>query len=65
MIYLHPDQTPGLHAFLFWTYVIIFLSVVTVSDGVEIPGEVNKAPVEDFIDVALVLWDSVVLCWEG
>ena len=34
--------------------MITFLHVVTVSDGLEIPGEVNKAPVEDFIDVALV-----------
>ena len=71
MIYLHLDQTPGLPAFLLWTYVITFLGVVTVSDGVEVHGEVNETPVEDFIDVALVhvcnehvLWDSVVLCWE-
>ena len=34
--------------------MITFLGVVTVSDGVEVHGEVNETPVEDFIDVALV-----------
>ena len=34
--------------------MIPFLGVVTVSDGVENHGGINKIPVEDSIDVALV-----------
>ena len=53
-VYLHSDQTPGVPTFLLGTNVITCLGIVTVAEGVEIRGGVQKTSLDDSISVAPV-----------